>query len=106
MQNDTFLIIRKSFWRREEIRNLPCSTLHFLIDLIYLSFEWHHEPFFRSSEQVYSEFKTYKVDFNRKIKELKKLHINIIYKNKRYNFDLSDFFELYEPLRNINVTEN
>ena len=106
MEDKVFLIIKKSFWRNEEIKNLSGSYLHFLIDLLYLSFEWHHKPFYQTSEQIYSEFGTYRVDFNRKIKELQKLAIHITYKNKKYYFDLSSFFEIYSPLGNKGVTLN
>ena len=106
MEDKAFLIIKKTFWRNEDIKKLSGSYLHFLIDLLYLSFEWHHKPFYQTSEQIYSEFGSYRVDFNRKIKELNKLAIHITYKNKKYYFDLSTFFEIYNPLGNKGVTVN
>lgn len=103
MENDIFLIFNKDFWKNKDIQSLNGSSLHFLIMLIYLSFEWQHKTFFQTHEQIYSYFNSYRMDFNRKIKKLKKLEINIELKNNKVYFDLSDFFIIYNPLRNKNV---
>lgn len=106
MKDKAFLVIKKSFWRDETIKKLSGSYLHFLIDLLYLSFEFHHKPFFRTPEQIYTEFDTYRVDFNRKIKVLETLAISITYKNGKYYFDLTDFLKEFDPLGNKSVTLN
>jgi hypothetical protein len=106
MEDNTFLQIKKSFWRDETIRKLPGTYLHFLIDVLYLSYEFHHTPFFQTSNEIYTEFNTYRVDFNRKIKKLEGLAISITYKNGKYYFDLTDFFKEFNPLSNTSVTVN
>lgn len=103
MENDTFLIFNKSFWNNEDIKTLTGSSLHFLIMLIYLSFNWKHEPFFQTHAEIYKYFQTYRMDFNRKVKILEKLHVKIEVKDNKVYFDLSDFFIVYNPLRNKSV---
>ena len=101
-----FLILNEEFLKDKCVRNLPKSSFHILIDLLFLSFEWHHEPFFRTPEQLYLYLSINKMTLNRAFKDLSEIGIDIKYQNKRYYFDLTGLFEGLNPLGNKNVTNN
>jgi len=105
MEDNTFLIIKKSFLQHDDVRILSKSNLFILLDLLFLSFEWHHKPFFRTPEQLYKELNINKMDLSRFREQARSLNISVNYKNQKYYFDLTEFFEIYNPLSNKNVTQ-
>ena len=106
MESNKFLMLNEQFLKDKDIRNLPKSIFHILIDLLFLSFEWHHKPFFRTPEQLYQYLNINKMTLNRAFTKLSTLGINIEYRNKRYYFDLTGLFEGLAPFSNKNVTVN
>jgi hypothetical protein len=106
MEDKSFLVLKKTFLQNKDIKELSKSNFFILLDLLFLSFEWHHKPFFRTVEDTYKDLNIDKMAFSRFRDQTKSLNISIIYKNKRYYFDLSVFFEIYSPLGNKTVTIN
>ena len=101
----TFLILNKEFLKDKDIRKLPSSTFHILIDILFLSFEWGHKEFFQSVDQVYSKLNVNRMSLYRALKQLQELGIHVQYKDKKYYFDLNGFLEGYKPFCNKIVTE-
>jgi len=91
-----FIKLSYEMWNNWEIKNLSHSGLKILIELLFLRYKFNNDSFFQSSDEIFQNFNVSRMSWHRVQDELRSLHIQITYTNKKYEFDLSDFIELYD----------
>jgi len=101
-----FLMFNDDFWNHPEIEKLSKANIFALIRLLYISFEWKHNIFFRTQDQILSELKLDRMGFFRFKNEMAELKIKIYKTNQKYYFNLTKFFEEFNPISNKNVTKS
>jgi hypothetical protein len=95
MENLKFLRLPYNIWNHPEIRGLSPITRTFLIDLLFISYSFEHEPFYQNPKKLYDKCSIYHEAFYRLKPELLKIKIKVTFVNKVYHFDLSEFFKCY-----------
>jgi hypothetical protein len=100
-----FLMFNDDFWDCLEPQDISRANIFALIRLLYISFEWQHKKFFRTQEQLLKELHLNRMGLSRFLTTIKGLDIKVECKNKKYYFNLSDFFDTFAPISNKTVTK-
>lgn len=98
-------MFNEEFWYDLEKEEISKSNLIALIKFLYISFEWKHNPFFRTQEQLLKQLNLNKMGLSRFLTTIKNLNISVKYTNKKYYFNLTDFFKIFDPIGNKTVTK-